>query len=69
MSGSPISTSMELPLLLLREEDIWCILESEEVLEVQLGTQHHSERALRYPRKHNWIKKGVFTKTPLRKSG
>lgn len=69
MSGSPISASMVLPLLLLREADIWYILESEEILEVWLGTQHHSKRALRYPRKHNWVKKGVFTKTPLRKCG
>lgn len=42
MSGSPISTSTELSLLLLREADIQCILKLEEVLKVRLGTQLHS---------------------------
>lgn len=69
MSGSPISISMELSLLLLREADRQCILELEEILEVRLRTQLYSERALKYHWKHNWIKKNMLTKTPLRKYG
>lgn len=42
MPGSPIPTSTELSLLLLREADRECILKLEEALKVRLGTQHHS---------------------------
>lgn len=45
MLGSPVSTSMELSLLLRQEADTQGILELEEVVEVRLETQLSSQRA------------------------
>lgn len=45
MLGSPVSTFMELSLLLMQEADTQGILELEEVVEVRLETQLSSQRA------------------------